>query len=293
MLFAFLLALVGVVHVHHSPSHDSSAPFPEVLEGARAAGLDFLVLTEHVDSEVDVPLPALERAGVYDGNGEDPLLVMVGAELTTGDGHLLALAVPRAHGALGRPGREAIERIHAEGGFAVVPHPFSYGGWRDWGAPFDGMEVHNNASAMRRLLGPLLPLRLVHLALNRRSLMGRMLRRPARELDQWEELLSSGRRVVAISGAEAHRNVSILGWQLDPYDQMFRAVQTVCPDGPLTSDWIWSALRNGRCWIRYTLYEDRAAESVEVRFPSGRVELQLDSGDKVWEIRNPPPASRH
>ena len=31
------------------------------------------------------------------------------------------------------------------------PHPFSHGGWSDWGAPFDGLEVHNNASAFRAL----------------------------------------------------------------------------------------------------------------------------------------------
>ena len=71
-----LLALVGVVHVHHSPSHDSEAPFSEVVEAARSAGLDFVVLTEHVDSTEDVPLPAGERAGTYAGEGK-PLLVLV------------------------------------------------------------------------------------------------------------------------------------------------------------------------------------------------------------------------
>ena len=94
---------------------------------------------------------------------------------------------------------------------------------------------------------------------------------------------------MAFSGADAHRNLSLLGWQLDPYEEMFRMVQTVCPDGPLTPEWIWAALREGRCWIRYTLYADRASDAEEVSFPSGRVELQLDGGRKVWEIRNPPP----
>ena len=41
---AFLLAaLVGVVHVHHAPSHDSDGRFEEVVEAAAAAELDFVV----------------------------------------------------------------------------------------------------------------------------------------------------------------------------------------------------------------------------------------------------------
>jgi hypothetical protein len=291
MSLAILLALVGIVHVHHAPSHDTEAPFAEVLRGAQAAGLDFLVLTEHVDSDVDLPLPAGDRAGLYEGQGAKPLLVLVGAELTTKDGHLLALSVAHAEAALGRSGREVIEEIHRDGGFAVVPHPFSYGGWRDWEAPFDGIEVHNNATSARQMIGPLLPFRLFQFALFRSSALKAMLVRPTPEIERWEALLQSGRRVVAFSGGEAHRNVSFLGWKLDPYAEIFRLVQTICPDGPLTPVWIWTALREGRCRIRYRLYEDRASEAAEVQFPSGRTELQLDDGRRVLEIRNPPPSS--
>ena len=103
-------------------------------------------------------------------------------------------------------------------------------------------------------------------------------------------MLVNGRRVVAFSGADAHQNVSLLGWQLDPYAQVFRSVQTLCPDGPLEEDDLWRALRSGACWIRYRMHEERADDAREVRFPSGRVELQLDDGRKVLEIRPPPPA---
>jgi hypothetical protein len=288
MRTAWLLALVGIVHVHHAPSHDSRAPFEEVLEAARVAALDFVVLSDHVDSDVDLPLPAAERAGLYVGGGGKPLRVLVGAELGTDDGHLLAFAVERAYAAHGRAGREVIDRIHEGGGFAVIAHPFSHGGWRDWEAPFDGMEVHNNATALRRTLGLLLPLRLLRFALDPKGSRQRMLPRPGTALDRWEALLRAGRRVGAFSGADAHQNVSPLGWQLDAYDEMFQLVQTVCPDGPLTPEWIWTVLREGHCWIRYSLYEDRASEAVEVRFPSGRLELQLEGGQRVWEIRNPP-----
>lgn len=283
---------MGVVHVHQGPSHDTSASFEEVLEAAYGAGLDFVVLTEHVLAEARGPLPAAERAGLYPKPDGGRLLVLVGAELGTRDGHLLALDIPTVIPAEERSGREVIDAIHAAGGFAVVPHPFAYGSWQDWDAAFDGIEVHNNAVVLRRGLGPLLPLRLLRLAFDRDGAIRGLLVRPARALDAWEELLAKGRRVVAFSGADAHQNVSLLGWQIDPYVEVFRSVQTLCPDGPLEQPALWQALRSGACWIRYRLFDSRADESREVRFPSGRVELQLDGGRRVLEIRQPPqPAS--
>lgn len=291
MRAVLLAALIGVVHVHHAPSHDSDASFGRVLDGARAAGLDFVVLTEHYDEEREAPLPASDHAGLHEGRNGKPLLVLVGVEVGTEEGHLLALDVPRTPTA-GRSAAETIERIHEWGGFAVIPHPFSYGGFHAWDLPFDGLEVHNHASAWRRFQGPLLPIWLVRFAFDRDAVLARMLTRPERELERWETLLAEGRRVVAFSGADAHRNVSLLGWQLDPYEQQFRLVHTLCPDGPLTPERVWRILREGRCRIRYTLYDARADEAEEVRFPSGRVELQLDGGRRVLEIRNPPPSSR-
>lgn len=288
MRLVTLAALVGVIHVHQAPSHDTSASFEEVLEAAYDAGLDFVVLTQHVPTEARGPLPAAEHAGLYARPDGGQLRVLVGAEFGTRDGHLLALDIPEVIPAEGRSGRNVIEAIHVAGGFAVVPHPFAYGGWQDWDAPFDGVEVHNGAMVLRRALGPLLPLRLLHLAFSWDGAMRRLLLRPERELDVWERLLVDGRRVIAFSGVDAHQNLSLLGWQLDPYAQVFRSVQTLCPDGPLEEEPLWQALRSGACWIRYRLHEGRADAATEVRFPSGRVELQLDDGRKVLEIRQPP-----
>jgi len=283
-----LAALVGVLHVHHAPSHDTDAPFEEVLEAAYASDLDFLVLAEHVPIDADGSLPAAEHAGLYTRPDGRNLLVLVGAEFGTRDGHLLAYDIPEVIPAEGLPGHEVIDAIHAAGGFAVVPHPFAYGGWQDWDAEFDGLEVHNNAAVLRGTVGPLLPLRLLRHAFTRNRSLRAMLVRPERPLDQWERLLMSGRRVVAFAGADAHRNVSLLGWQIDPYAEVFRTVKTMCPDGPLEPAAIWQALRSGACWIRYRIYDERAEEAREVRFPSGRLELQLDGGRRVLEIRQPP-----
>jgi hypothetical protein len=289
-------ALVGIVHLHHAPSHDSDAPFAELIEAAHQVRLDFLVLTEHSDRVDDGPLPGVALAGVHASPEGHRVLVLVGAEFGTADGHLVGLEIPQAYAsqdASGQmvSGRALIERIHADGGFALVPHPFTHGGWHDWDAPFDGLEVHNNASAYRSQLGPLYPLRLLRFAFDAEGALRRMLSRPARELERWESLLQSGRRVVGFSGADAHRNASILGWELDPYARMLGLVQTVCPEGPLEPDRIWAVLRDGLCSIRWRVHEGPAARPREVRFPSGRTELWLDDGERVLEVRNPPPGA--
>ncbi len=279
--------LVGVLHVHHEPSHDSSASFAELLEAAQQAELDFLVLSEHAAPEAEEgPLPAAERAGTYPGADRGELLVLVGVELGTRDGHLLAYDVPHLVPATDRPGADVIADVHALGGFAVVPHPLTHGGWHAWDAPFDGIEVHNHASAFRHFAGPLLPFHVIRSWFDPPAVLRSMLERPHRELERWDELLASGRQVVAFSGADAHRNVSLLGWQLDPYEQMLPTVVTVCPDTALEPEALWRGLRSGRCWIRYALYDDRADESEKVVFPSGRSEWQLDGGRRVFEIRN-------
>lgn len=259
-----------------------------MLAGAFAAGLDFVVLTDHVDAAQDGPLPAAERAGIHVGPDGRRVLVLVGAEFGTTDGHLVGLAIPHAYATEGKSGRELCARIHADGGFAIVSHPFTHGGWRDFDAPFDGIEVHNNASSFARALGPLLPLRLARLWFDRDGAMQAMLERPAQELDLWERLLLEGRPIVGFSAADAHQNQRWLGWQLDPYAEMFRVVQTLCPDAPLEPDAIWTLLRSGACRIRYRVFESRAAEAREVRFPSGRVEWQLDGGRRVLELSGPP-----
>jgi len=283
-----LAALVGVMHVHHAPSHDSDAPFEAVLRAAGEAQLDFVVLTDHADVEAPAPLPAIEHAGVQITPNGRRVLVLVGAEFAPREGHLLGLGIDHAVPSLGRPARDVIAEIHAQGGFAVVPHPFSHGGWHDWGADFDGLEVQNTASDFTRLYGPLLPLRVLRFAFDRPRVLAELWRRPTLELAKWDELLASGRRLPGFAGADAHLNVSLFGWQLDPYTQQFRGARMICPDAKLEPRAVWSLLRSGACKVRYALYEPRAGEAEEREFPSGRVELQLDGGARVLELRNPP-----
>jgi hypothetical protein len=125
------------------------------------------------------------------------VLVLVGAEFGPREGHLLGLGIDHAVPSFERPARDVIAEIHAQGGFAVVPHPFSHGGWHDWGADFDGLEVQNTASDFARQGGPLLPLRVLRFAFDRPGALAGLWRRPTQELAKWDELLQSGPRVLA------------------------------------------------------------------------------------------------
>ncbi|MFQ5513024.1 MAG: PHP domain-containing protein [Myxococcota bacterium] len=287
MHWVLAAVLTGVLHVHHAPSHDSDARFREVLAAGFAAGLDFIVLTEHVPPDARGALPAADRAGRYPRPGGGELLVLVGAEYGTRDGHLLAFDVPRLLPIEGLSGREGIAEIHHAGGFAVLPHPFLHGGWKDWEAPFDGLEVHNGSAVLWDALDFWLPFRLLRYGGQPLRIVRSLLTRPDHALEVWEELLAAGRPVVAFSGADAHQNLSLLGIQLDPYQEIFGLVQTHCPPGPLEARSLWWSLRSGACWIRYSAFDARAREAREVRFPSGRTELQLDGGQRVLEIRQP------
>jgi predicted metal-dependent phosphoesterase TrpH len=102
-------------HVHSEGSYDCSTPVERVLEAAAAAGLDAVAVTDH-DTIAD-SLRASDLAPEYG------LLAVPGVEVSTADGHLLALGVTEAlepGRSLARTAREVRER----GGVAVVPHPF-------------------------------------------------------------------------------------------------------------------------------------------------------------------------
>jgi len=103
------------LHCHSSLSYDGRDPVDMLLGQAAAVGLDALAVTDH--DEIDASLAAAEQAADYD------LVGIPGMEVTSEAGHVLALGVEE----LVPPGLsfvETLDRIHAQDGIAVVPHPF-------------------------------------------------------------------------------------------------------------------------------------------------------------------------
>lgn len=109
------LALRIDPHVHSIDSYDARAPAELLLAQARAVGLDGIVVTDH--DAIEESLRAAELAPEFG------LVGVPGVELSTADGHLLAIGVEELPAA-GRPLAESVAQVRELGGVAVVPHPF-------------------------------------------------------------------------------------------------------------------------------------------------------------------------
>ena len=130
--------LVSVdTHVHTAASYDSTAAIDAVLASAADAGLDALAITDH--DTMAGAREAMERAREYG------LVVVPGVEVSTADGHLLALGVADRPVA-GRSLAETVAAVRDRGGAAVVPHPSQrsrHGVPRGAVGDCDGIEAYN------------------------------------------------------------------------------------------------------------------------------------------------------
>ena len=103
------------LHCHSALSHDGRDPVDMLLEQAAAIGLDAIAVTDH-----DEIAASIDAANVAEQYG---LVGIVGMEVTSAAGHILALGIEEAVPS-GLSYDETLERIHEQGGIAVVPHPF-------------------------------------------------------------------------------------------------------------------------------------------------------------------------
>lgn len=125
------------LHTHSERSHDGRDPIALLLEQAEAVGLDALAVTDH--DEIEASLAAAELAPEYG------LVGIPGMEITTAVGHVLGLGIEERVPA-GLPFTETLDRIHEQGGIAVVPHPFQSA--RHGVAPHISSDELTNADAL-------------------------------------------------------------------------------------------------------------------------------------------------
>ncbi len=139
------------LHIHTHLSDGGPSPERVVEHVAHHTDLDVIAVTDH--NRIAGGLRArdhAERRGLA-------LQVIVGEEVATADGHLLALFIDEPV-APGRPMEDSIAAVHEQGGLAVASHPFDMissslmgRGSRGWSLeelallPLDGMEVLNGS----------------------------------------------------------------------------------------------------------------------------------------------------
>ena len=102
------------LHCHTSASFDCLASPESQVQAAAKRGLTHLAITDH--DRIDGALRARDAAPAG-------LTVIVGEEIKTADGDLIALFLERAVEP-GLPARETIEAVRAQGGLVGIPHPF-------------------------------------------------------------------------------------------------------------------------------------------------------------------------
>jgi hypothetical protein len=195
----------GILHVHTNRSDGLSSP-DEVAADAARAGLSFVVFTDHGDG-TRKPDPPAYRAGV---------LCLDGVEISTRGGHYIAIDMPQAPYPLGGDARDVVEDVRRLGGFGIAAHPDSPKlelQWREWVAPFDAIEIMNPDSSWRvhyqqpgwrpklRLLTAL-----VDYPVRPAETLAALLQ-PTTVIPRWDAL-THRRRVVALSGADAHAKLA-------------------------------------------------------------------------------------
>lgn len=131
----------GAYHVHSTRSDGSGSP-DAIATAAARAGLDFVILTDHGDA-TRLPDPPRVVEGV---------LLIDGVEISTDDGHYVALDLPRAPYPLAGEGRAVAEDVRRLGGLGILAHPDSPRpalAWHDPSVDGDGFEWINADSTWR------------------------------------------------------------------------------------------------------------------------------------------------
>lgn len=133
-------------HCHTNASKDSLTPPRKLVEACRRRGIDRVVVTDHNTI-----------AGARAAQALDPELVIVGEEIMTTRGEILAAFVSEEI-PKGLTPQETIRRLQDQGAFISVSHPFDSlrsGGWREHDLleilpQVDAIEVYNSRCMLPR-----------------------------------------------------------------------------------------------------------------------------------------------
>jgi len=274
----------GCIHIHSTYSDGHSA-VPAILDAAREAGLDFLVLTDHATL-------AAQEAGLE--GWHDGVLLDVGAELEADDHHCIALGLHDLEGVLHcTRAEELFEAIGGQGGLAFVVHPrpvhkplfhVRVPGWSDWHInSFHGIEIWPYLHDWIR------DLHLWNFLSHYRRPDAWVTGPDPGVLARWDEV-GRRRRVVGIGSLDNHaKRFPFRRWgpallEIFPHRDALRTVRThvLSPDpfsGVAASDLLrlHALLAQGRCYVSY----DFLADATGFRFGGDLGGKAVPMGDEI------------
>jgi len=227
----------GAIHVHSLRS-DGTGDVESIAVAAAQAGLDFVIFTDHGDA-MRPPDPPRYLHGV---------LCIDAVELSTNEGHVIALGLPRAPYPLGGEARDVLEDISRLGGFSIAAHPESPKTelrWSDWDSEPSGLEWLNTDSEWRDESIWSLARALLTYPIRGTETLVTLLDRPVDTLERWDTLTQS-RSVVAVAGADAHARIGFWSigepynsgsfFHVPSYERMFQVFSNALPDIILSGD---------------------------------------------------------
>lgn len=246
------IQIKGAIHVHSDYS-DGTGSVENIVAAAKAAGLDYVILTDHDTTE------ALDDgwSGRHDG-----VLVVVGAEISPPRrGHCLCLGADDVTGYRWMPDEHYLHKLRRQGADVYIAHPegrikttfgLNLKEWRAWESEhFDGIEIWSYMHDwVENLTLPGLP----KYYLNPDAAIDGP---DEHVLALWDRL-NLRRKVVGLGALDAHAVRMFFGlFTAFPYEFLFRTVLTHA----IVDDWggdagndtarLRDALRAGRSFVSY------------------------------------------
>lgn len=274
----------GAIHVHTDRS-DGTGTVEEVAAAAARAGLDFLVFTDHGDG-TRTPDPPQYRSGV---------LCIDGVEISTRDGHLVALGMTQSPYPLGGDARDVLDDIDRLGGFAIAAHPGSVKPelrWADWTLPVGGIEWLNGDSEWRDESPWTLMKALFVYPARRTEALAALLDRPDSVLREWDAL-TRDRPVVAVAGTDAHARLGFrsvgepyengASLHVPAYERVFGVFSNVLPgvaptgDAAVDAERVIGGIRSGRVYSAI----DAIGGTSTMTFAATRDATRAETGDVI------------
>lgn len=279
-----------VVNLHmHTRYSDGSGLHKDIAAAALNAGVDAVIVTDH-----NILVHGFE--GYYKDRSRK-ILMLIGEEIhdqarDPQKNHLLVFGADRELATFAENPQNLIDQVHEAGGICFLAHPDDPEAkafnetdisWEDWSVQnYTGIELWNALSELKTVVPSKLhgafyayfPSFVAH--------------RPIpNTLAKWDELLSSGQKVVAIGGSDAHAlhmHLGPLHRVIFPYEFHFRGVNThALLSEPLTGDvntdrsLIYQAFAAGHCFVGY----DLPALTKGFRFSAQGKEGSAIMGDEI------------